>query len=164
MRIFAHRISPENGLGFLSTQEFVVDGVRKVKKDYGGRWIGIQKFDKETGDYQLLEGIKEKGNGNDSWERGKFQYIEGLKRWELVEGVKCVKGNKIRAKWIYDANKNEMKGVKMVKKCGLEKCERNSEKSRRVFRLCGKCKNVFYCSRRHQRNDWQDHKYVRGYY
>ncbi len=54
--------------------------------------------------------ISDKNN----WERGKFEYIEEMGNFELVEGVKCKDGKKTRAKWIYDCKENEMHGVKMV--------------------------------------------------
>ncbi|MCP3926286.1 MAG: zinc finger MYND domain-containing protein, partial [Desulfobacterales bacterium] len=98
--------------------------------------------------------ISDKNN----WERGKFEFIEEMGNYELVEGVKCMDGKKTRAKWIYDCKENEMHGVKMVKRCAHPQCQRNSENSKKVFRLCGRCQNVFYCTRRHQRNDWQRHR------
>ncbi len=96
--------------------------------------------------------------------RGKFGFIKELGGYELIEGVENVDGEKTRGKWLYDPRKSEMKAVKMVKKCEYVKCSRDSSKSKRVFRLCGKCEKVFYCSRRHQRNDWEYHKYVCSYY
>ncbi len=149
----------------------VIDGLRKLT-DFSdvemypncARWIGIHRFDEKTGDRQLLEGIKEDRKRINSWERGKFQYIDGLKKWELVEGVKCIKGKKLRGKWSFNEKKNKMKGEKIVKKCGYEKCVRNSESSTRKFKLCGKCEKVLYCSRKHQKSDWKNHKYECSYY
>ncbi len=130
-------------------------------------WIGVHSHGNTKGledKFQLLEGIKVRKNDGNSWERGKFEYIQKLKRYELVEGVKCEKGKKIRAKWIYDSHKHEMNAVKVVKECGYMKCKRNSENSKRIFRLCGKCQKMFYCSRRHQRNDWAKHKHACSFY
>ncbi len=129
----------------------------------GSRWNGIHQYHAKSGKWELSEGIKAE-NGSQNWERGKFEYVEKVNNFELVEGVKCLNGKKMRGKWIYDAEKREMKGVKVVKKCEYGKCKRNSESSKRVFRLCGKCQKVFYCSRRHQRNDWMLHKYGCSYY
>ncbi len=145
----------------------VVDGVKELHGYIRQKWgwfYGMQTFDKRTNKWELLEGIKEKRVGENHWERGRFGYIRQLKRYELVEGVKSINGKKTRAKWIFYKKENKMKGVKVVKKCALEKCERNSENSRREFKLCGKCKKQFYCSRRHQRNHWKCHKYVCSYY
>ncbi len=151
----------------------VVDGARVLFFDRlrgPSKCIGIHGFDKNLKRWELLEGIKENFDSLslDIWERGKFEFIPELRRWELVEGVKCnnKEGKKIRAKWLYDPKEKKMKGVKVVKKCGYWKCERNSnsESSKRIFKLCGKCQKSFYCSRRHQRNDWVEHKYVCSYY
>ncbi len=135
-------------------------------------WIGIHGYDKHTRTFQLFEGVKEtrclKSGREIRFERGFFRFIDGLKRWELVEGVKRRNGEgkkkKIRGKWIYHPKENKMICVKFLKECNYRKCERNSDSSKRVFKLCGKCKKTFYCSRRHQRNDWKFHKYMCSFY
>ncbi len=148
---------------------FVVDGVKQVEINIylGLKWAelyGIQIFDKRTEKWELREGLKFGVFAGMYWERGKFGYIPQLKRYELVEGVKLVNEKKVRAKWIFNEKEKKMKGVKVIKKCAHKKCKRNSETSRREFKLCGKCKKLFYCSRRHQRNHWKDHKLDCSYY
>ncbi len=143
----------------------VVDGAGNLCFG-GGKWTrinGIRGYDEISGKWELLEGKKENVDG---WERGRFDFVEGLERWELREGVKCLKGKKRRGEWFYDVNKNKMKGVKVVRNCGDEKCERkNSEKSKiRIFKICGKCEKVFYCSTKHQKRAWKMHKYVCSYF
>ncbi len=138
----------------------VVDGAENLCFG-GGKWTrinGIRGYDQISGKWELLEGKKENGNG-------RFDFVEGLDRWELREGVKSFKAKKRRGEWFYDANKNKMKGVKLIMVCGDEKCERNSEKSKkRIFKICGKCEKVFYCSRKHQKRAWKVHKYVCSYF
>ncbi len=130
---------------------------------------GIRTWDERTKEWELVEGEKShlllKGDVPSYFLfRGKFSYVKELERYELMEGVENVDGKKTRGKWLYDPRKSEMKAVKMVKKCEYVKCSRDSSISKRVFRLCGKCEKVFYCSRRHQRNDWEYHKYACCYY
>ncbi len=145
--------------------EHVMDGAKQFSKlTAWPLWHGIHGYDKNTSEWQLLEGMKASNIWEDG-ERGKFEYIEELKRWELVEGVKSSEKSKMRGKWIYDPRNHEMHCVRLVKKCEYGKCKRNSENTKRIFRVCGKCKKKFYCSRRHQRNDWQmDHKYQCSFY
>ncbi len=127
-------------------------------------WVGTHEYDERTRYHQLLEGIKHKNWNGESWERGKFDYIQELGGWELVEGVKRAKGKKTRAKWVYNKRNGKMKALRVVKKCKYWKCSRDSETSRNIFKLCGKCEKIFYCSRKHQKNDWESHKHVCSYY
>ncbi len=41
-----------------------------------------------------------------------------------------------------------------LKECDHRKCKRKDV----VLRMCGRCKAVFYCSRKHQKKDWKRHK------
>ncbi len=139
--------------------------IRSLKEKMWRFEHGIRKFDERTKEWELVEGTKHHVFLDKRLSfRGKFGYIKELESYELVEGVESVDRKKTRGKWLYDSRKSEMKAVKVMKKCEYAKCSRDSLKSKRVFRLCGKCEKVFYCSRRHQRNDWEYHKYVCSYY
>ncbi len=118
-----------------------------------------------SSEISLAISIMEEYNDDDwvtskNYERGTFDYIEELNKCELVEGVKCKDGKKIRARWVYDPTQNQMIGFKVLKECENPKCNLNSENCENVFHLCARCKEVFYCERRCQRNDWQRHKLV----
>ncbi len=89
----------------------------------------------------------------------------------LIKGVTCnrkdgrgLEVKKTRAKWVYSRKEKKIKALKVVKKCGERKCKKSSGNSKRSFKLCGKCQKVFYCSRKHQKADWDDHKYICSYY
>ncbi len=141
---------------------FVVDGVHERDGKKWG-WIhGFQIFDKRTKKWQLREGIKKRDY--DNWERGSFRYFPQLKRWKLVEGVKCKNGERIRGKWVFDKKEKKIKRQKIIKKCGYEKCKRSSENSKIIFKLCRECRKEFYCSKKHQKKQWECHKYDCSYY
>ncbi len=57
--------------------------------------------------------------------------------------------------------RKECKDWKMVilnfvclKECSDRKCKRKDVR----LRMCGRCKAVFYCSRKHQKRDWKRHE------
>ncbi len=59
----------------------VVDGVGDTSN--GERWIGIGKMHIGVFRFELLEGVKE--SSRKDWERGKFEFIRELKKYELTQ-------------------------------------------------------------------------------
>ncbi len=128
-------------------------------------WNGFQNFDKNTKKFQLWEGVKERIIGKiREYERGSFAFIKELGKWKLVVGQKCLGVKKKSGEWSFSPEKGGMKRMKPMQFCGYEKCMRNSEKSRRNFKICGKCENLHYCSRKHQKRDWKYHRFVCSFY
>ncbi len=41
-----------------------------------------------------------------------------------------------------------------LRECNDEKCKRKDV----LLKMCGRCKAVFYCSRKHQKRDWKRHE------
>ncbi len=101
------------------------------------------------------------------WEKGKFAFSRALNNWTLSKGVKCENGKKkLRGNWWFDLEKGTiaMKLMKGVQKCHDAECSRKSSISRNVFKSCGKCERVFYCSKKHQKRDWKVHKFECFFY
>ncbi len=142
--------------------------MRMVIKDEWHFWNGFHEFDEYGGtmDYQLIEGIKERRVG---WlweyEKGNFGFIKELKKWELIEGKKKLGEKKISGKWKFCRKKGGMKKVKCVHFCGDGKCLRNAKDYPKIsFKVCGKCDKIRYCSRKHQKRDWEYHKFSCCFY
>ncbi len=162
-------ISPRESTTIATISNPVMDGVRDMTMDINEKWHfwkGIQEFDFSTKKFQLLEGTKERIIGKFwEYERGKFEFIKELGKWELVDGQKHVGGKKTKSGvWKFNRKKGGMKRAKTSYFCGDEKCMRKSENSRKKFKICGKCEKVHYCSRKHQKRDWKHHKFVCSFY
>ena len=46
-----------------------------------------------------------------------------------------------------------IKNTVQMKQCNYDKCKRRDLKK---FKICKRCKSVFYCNRKHQKKDWNN--------
>ncbi len=52
--------------------------------------------------------------------------------------------------------KRVLKNCMRLKQCGNDRCNRKDI----LLRMCKRCKNAYYCGKKHQKSDWKNHKLI----